>query len=106
MPDTQGGIVIRLYDFNLFYLLAWLISGILAGWLTGLVVKGQGFGLLGDLGVGLLGGLVGGWLFSLMGLTAYNWLGEIVVAVMGGISLVVVIRLLRQVCQKAVISMQ
>ena len=95
-----------MYDFNLFYLLAWLISGILAGWLTGLVVKGQGFGLLGDLGVGLLGGLVGGWLFSLMGLTAYNWLGEIVVAVMGGISLVVVIRLLRQVCQKAVISMQ
>lgn len=38
----------------------WIISGIIPGWLTGLVVRGRGFGIKGDLIVGLLGGLVAG----------------------------------------------
>ncbi len=41
-------------------ILIWIISGIIAGWLAGLVVRGRGFGLLGNLVVGLLGGLIGG----------------------------------------------
>jgi len=40
----------------------WIIAGIVAGWLAGLVVRGRGFGLIGDLVIGLLGGLVGGWI--------------------------------------------
>jgi len=78
------------------HLLAWIISGILAGWLTGLVMKGRGYGLIGDLVVGLLGGVIGGWLFSLFGLTARSWPGEILVAVIGGVVLVAVVRVLRR----------
>lgn len=42
------------------HILVWIISGIIAGWLTGLVVLRRGLGLLGDLIIGLLGGLIGG----------------------------------------------
>ena len=78
------------------HFLAWIISGLIAGWLTGLIVKGRGFGLIGDLIIGLLGGLLGGWLFSLLGLAANTWVGEIIVAVVGGVVLVTIIRLLRR----------
>jgi uncharacterized membrane protein YeaQ/YmgE (transglycosylase-associated protein family) len=62
------------------YLAIWIFSGILADWLTGLVVKGQGYGLIGDLIIGLLGGIVGGWLFGLFGLYATSLIGNIIVA--------------------------
>lgn len=75
----------------------WIISGIIAGWLTGLIMKGKGFGLIGDLVIGLLGGLIGGWLASLIGLSATSWLGQILVAVGGGVVLVAIIRALRKV---------
>jgi len=77
-------------------ILLWIISGIIAGWLTGLVMKGRGYGLLGNLVIGLLGGIIGGWLFSLFGLAARGWLGEIVVALIGGVVLVAIARLLRK----------
>jgi len=77
-------------------ILLWIISGIVAGWLTGLVMKGRGYGLLGNLVIGLLGGVIGGWLFSLFGLTATGWLGEIVVALIGGVVLVAIARFLRR----------
>ena len=76
--------------------LLWIISGVVAGWLTGLVMKGRGYGLLGNLVIGLLGGIIGGWLFSLFGLTATGWLGEIVVALIGGVVLVAIARFLRR----------
>ena len=76
--------------------LLWIISGVVAGWLTGLVMKGRGYGLLGNLVIGLLGGIIGGWLFSLFGLAATGWLGEIVVALVGGVVLVVIVRFLRR----------
>jgi len=76
--------------------LLWIISGVVAGWLTGLVMKGHGYGLLGNLVIGLLGGIIGGWLFSLFGLAATGWLGEIVVALVGGVVLVVIVRSLRR----------
>jgi uncharacterized membrane protein YeaQ/YmgE (transglycosylase-associated protein family) len=77
--------------------LIWIVVGIVAGWLTGLVVRGRGFGLLGDLVIGLLGGVVGGLIFRLFGLAATSWLGQIVVAFVGGVILVALIRLLRRV---------
>ena len=77
-------------------ILLWIISGIIAGWLTGLVMKGRGYGLLGNLVIGLLGGIIGGWLFSLLDLAARGWLGEIVVALVGGVVLVVIVRFLRR----------
>ncbi|MDH4137128.1 MAG: GlsB/YeaQ/YmgE family stress response membrane protein [Anaerolineae bacterium] len=76
--------------------LVWIISGIVAGWLTGLVMKGRGYGLIGDLVIGLLGGVIGGWLFSLFGVATHSWLGEILVAVIGGVVLVAIVRVLRR----------
>lgn len=79
------------------HVIIWIISGIVAGWLAGMLVRGRGFGLFGDLVVGLLGGVVGGWLAGLIGIAATNWLGEIVVAAFGGVVLVVIVRTLRRV---------
>ncbi len=77
-------------------ILLWLISGIIAGWLTGLIMKGGGFGVIGDLVVGLLGGLIGGFLAGLLGIEPANWVGQILIAVVGGVVLVALLRLIRR----------
>ena len=48
-------------------LLIWLIVGAVAGWLAGVIVKGGGFGLIGDIVVGIIGAFVGGWLLPKLG---------------------------------------
>ncbi len=73
----------------------WIISGILAGWLTGKIMKGSGYGILGDLAIGLLGAFVGGFLAELLGLQATSWIGQILVAVGGGVILVWIFRKLK-----------
>jgi uncharacterized membrane protein YeaQ/YmgE (transglycosylase-associated protein family) len=79
------------------HILVWIISGIIAGWLTGLIMRGHGFGLVANLVIGLLGGLIGGFLARALGLAPTSWIGQILVAVLGGIVLVAVIRALRKV---------
>ena len=76
---------------NLPLLSAWLV----AGWLAGVVMKGGGFGLIGDLIVGLIGAFVGGIVFDLItgGGTAGFW-GSIVVAFIGAVILIAVVRAL------------
>jgi len=81
---------------HIMQFLIWIISGIIAGWLAGLLVKGKGFGLIGDLVIGLLGGLIGGWLARIFGLTIVSWLGNIITAVLGGVTLVTIVRVLRR----------
>jgi uncharacterized membrane protein YeaQ/YmgE (transglycosylase-associated protein family) len=78
-------------------ILIWIISGIVAGWLAGVIVRGDGFGLIGDLLVGLIGGLIGGWLAGALGLQASSWIGQILVAALGGVVFVVTLRALRRV---------
>jgi uncharacterized membrane protein YeaQ/YmgE (transglycosylase-associated protein family) len=78
-------------------ILIWIISGIVAGWLTGMVMRGRGFGLLGDLIIGLLGGLLGGWLFGLLGIVATSLVGQVIIAFLGGVVLVAIVRALRRV---------
>ncbi len=78
-------------------ILIWIISGIVAGWLTGLVMRGRGFGLLGDLIIGLLGGLLGGWLFGFLGIVATSLVGQVIIAFLGGVVLVAIVRALRRV---------
>jgi len=77
----------------------WIISGIAAGWLTGLVMKGRGYGFVGDLVLGLLGGVIGGWLFGALGFVdvSSGWPAHIFVAVIGGIVLVGGVRLARRI---------
>ncbi len=77
-------------------IIIWLITGVIAGWLTGLVARGRGYGLVGDLVLGLIGGVIGGWLFGFLGLFARGWGGQIGVACVGGVVLVALVRFLRR----------
>jgi uncharacterized membrane protein YeaQ/YmgE (transglycosylase-associated protein family) len=72
-----------------------LIVGVLAGWLAGLLVKGGGFGLIGDLVVGIIGALIGGLLFG-GNLLGGGLLGSIVVATLGAVILLVVLRVIKK----------
>ena len=49
---------------------SWVVVGLLAGWLAGFVMKGGGYGLIGDLGLGLVGSVVGGWIFRALSVSA------------------------------------
>ncbi|MFX1739968.1 GlsB/YeaQ/YmgE family stress response membrane protein [Paraburkholderia sp. A1RI_3L] len=74
----------------------WIVTGIVAGWLAGLIVSGSGFGILIDILVGIAGAFIGGWLASLLGISVGNGLlPSIVVAVAGAVVLLSVIRLFR-----------
>ena len=76
--------------------LVWVVVlGILAGWLAGLIAKGRGFGLLGDLIVGIVCSLLGSFIFGLIGLAAYELLGRLVISVVGAIVLLWLIRLIK-----------
>jgi len=76
-------------------LIWFLLIGLIAGWLAGKIMRGSGFGLVGDLVVGVLGAFLGAWLFGLLGLTAWGLLGSILVALVGALVLLWVIRLLK-----------
>jgi len=74
-----------------------LLVGVIAGWLAGMLVKGGGFGLIGDLVVGIIGALIGGLFFSgLAGFAGGGLLGSIVVATLGAVLLLVVLRVLKR----------
>jgi uncharacterized membrane protein YeaQ/YmgE (transglycosylase-associated protein family) len=74
-----------------------LLVGVIAGWLAGVLVKGGGFGLFGDLVVGIVGALIGGLLFSgLAGAAGGGLLGSILVATLGAVVLLVVLRVLKR----------
>jgi uncharacterized membrane protein YeaQ/YmgE (transglycosylase-associated protein family) len=77
------------------YLFTQIIIGIIAGWLAGKIMRGRGFGLLGDLVVGIIGSLIGGFVFGLLGLASYGLIGSIVVATVGAMLLLYLIRLIR-----------
>ena len=75
----------------------WIIVGIVAGWLAGVIMKGGGYGLIGDLILGLVGALVGGWLFSIILPSAEptGLIGSLIVATIGAVVLVAIVRLIR-----------
>lgn len=65
----------------------WLIIGALAGFLAGKIMKGAGFGLIGNIVVGIVGAVIGGWVFRLLGLAANGLIGSLVTATLGAIIL-------------------
>ena len=78
-------------------ILIWLIVGAVAGWLAGLLVRGGGFGLLGDIVVGIIGAFVGSWLAGVLGIhIGSGILAAIVTATAGAIVLIVLLRLFRR----------
>lgn len=76
---------------------AWIVVGLVAGWLAGQLMKGGGYGVVVDIILGLLGGVVGGWLFGLLGLSSSGgMIGSIVVAFIGAVILVGITRVLKR----------
>ena len=77
-------------------ILWFLVVGLVAGWLAGVLVKGGGFGLIGDLVVGVIGAFFGGYLFNTFGVSiGGGLLGSIVVATVGAIVLLVIVRVIK-----------
>lgn len=78
-------------------LIAWLIIGAVAGWLAGLIVKGGGFGLIGDIIVGIIGAFIGGWLAGVLHINIGGGLiSSIITATAGAVILIVILRLVRR----------
>jgi uncharacterized membrane protein YeaQ/YmgE (transglycosylase-associated protein family) len=73
-----------------------ILIGIAAGWLAGQIMKGGGYGLVGDLIVGVIGALLGGWLFGMLGIAAGGLLGSLVTATVGAIVLIAVLRAIKK----------
>jgi uncharacterized membrane protein YeaQ/YmgE (transglycosylase-associated protein family) len=78
-------------------LLIFLLVGALAGWLGGIVVKGYGLGLIGDIVVGVIGSFIGGWVFNYLHLLhGSGFLGAVIGATVGAIILLTALRLVRR----------
>ena len=77
-------------------LIWFLLVGLVAGWLAGRIMKGKGFGVLGDMVVGIIGAVVGGWVFGLLGFATTGILGRLVTATVGAILLLYVVRLVKK----------
>jgi uncharacterized membrane protein YeaQ/YmgE (transglycosylase-associated protein family) len=78
-------------------LIIWLIVGGIAGWLAGMVIKGGGFGLIGDIIVGIIGGLIAGWLLPQLGIfIAGGIVGAIIDSFIGAVILLLILRLVRR----------
>jgi uncharacterized membrane protein YeaQ/YmgE (transglycosylase-associated protein family) len=73
-------------------IIAWLIVGLIAGFLAGKVMKGSGYGIIGDIIVGLIGAFIGGLLFGSFVRAEYTLVGSIVVAFVGACILIAVVR--------------
>ncbi|BCG92841.1 GlsB/YeaQ/YmgE family stress response membrane protein [Mesorhizobium sp. 131-2-1] len=78
-------------------LLVFIIIGAIAGWLAGLIVKGFGFGLIGNIVVGIVGALIAGWLFPRLGFAIGGGiLAAIIHSTIGAVILLVLIKLVKQ----------
>lgn len=80
-------------------ILTWVVVGVVAGWLAGVVMKGKGFGLIGNMIIGIVGALVGGWLagalFNISNAVSGFNLGTIVVAFLGAVVVLYIARLIK-----------
>jgi len=83
-------------EMELLNLLLFIVIGLVAGWLAGRIMRGKGFGLVGDLIVGVIGAFLGGWLFSLLGISVGGIFGSLVTALVGAIILLLVLRLIKK----------
>ncbi len=77
-------------------LVMFLIVGLVAGWLAGQIMKGKGFGLVGNLIVGVIGAFIGGYVFDAVGIASYGMIGAIIAALVGAVILLWVISLVKK----------
>ncbi len=74
-----------------------VVVGLIAGWLAGQIVRGTGFGLIGDICIGIVGAFIGSWLFPQLGIYfGYGLVPAIINATLGAIILLVIIRLVKR----------
>ena len=75
-----------------------LVVGGIAGWLAGQIMKGSGYGLIGDVAIGIIGGWIGTWLWDALGLPliANFWISAIVTATVGAVIFIFIIRLFKR----------
>ena len=87
---------------DLQQIIVFLLIGAAAGWLAGQILKGGGFGAVGNIIVGILGALVGGWLFKALNISigGGEWVGPIVTATVGAVVLLVLIGMLKKAPSK------
>ena len=78
-------------DFLIF-----IVIGIVAGWLAGVLMKGGGFGLLGDLILGIIGSVVGGFAFGLLGFESTGTLGSLITATVGAMLFIALLRVIKR----------
>jgi uncharacterized membrane protein YeaQ/YmgE (transglycosylase-associated protein family) len=78
------------------HIIIFLFIGMLAGWLAGKIMKGKGFGLIGNLIVGVIGALLGGFLFRVLGISTAGFIGSIAMAVIGALVLLYLIGFIKK----------
>jgi len=78
-------------------LIIWLVIGAIAGWLAGLIMKGYGFGLIGNIVVGIVGAFIAGWLLPRIGIViGGGMIGSIINATIGAVVLLVILGLIKR----------
>ena len=73
---------------TLRHLVYFLLIGGVIGWVAGLITRGRGFGILGDVAIGIGGAMLGGWMADVIGLSISSSLGEFLMAIVGAVVLV------------------
>ena len=82
--------------FSLFIpqsVIAWIVIGLIAGWLAGKVSRGRGFGCIANIFIGLVGAVLGGWIFMKLGIFGGGMIYSIAAATLGAVILVTIARL-------------
>ena len=87
---TLATLLLAAVTLSLSNVLWWLVVGLIAGFLASRVMRGGGYGLIGDIVVGLIGAFIGGWLASFLGLGSFGLIGSIVVAFIGACILIAI----------------
>lgn len=78
-----------------------ILIGVVAGWLAGMISRGGGFGIWGDLVTGVVGSFIGGYLFNFIGISVYGTIGLIISSTVGAIILLWIIRMAFRVAPAA-----
>ena len=77
-------------------LLWFLLIGLIAGWLAGKIMKGSGYGVIGDIIIGIVGAVIGGHVLAWLGVATYGLIGSLLSALLGAIILIFIVRLIKR----------
>ncbi len=95
--DTSYALPFCAYGVHIVSLLYFLIIGALAGWLGGMIMRGGGLGLFGNLVVGIIGAFIGGYVFDLLGISVSGgFVGPLLTSTAGAVILLFVVGLFKK----------